>query len=834
MTADVATADTCPETSSDSAGTTSLLERLASHAQTCPDKTAFTFLGNGPNGGKVERTLTYRQLADETDRVAAALTAPASASGKKSSTAAAGGIGLKKGDVVVLVYPPSLDFMVAFVACLKCGVVAVPVFPPHPARKDTLVAFTRIVKGCGARIALTSKTYNHLKKLGSIKGNFAKLKRPAGNEQDDAKWPDQLQWIVTDDKSLGKKEGGDSGVAIPSASDLAFLQFTSGSTSDPKGVMITHGNLSHNLSIITNELQAGEDTVVVSWLPQYHDMGLIGSYLGILYCGGSGYYMSPLSFLQRPMIWMEAVSKYKATHLQAPNFAFKLTSRKYGSSPEAGASSKLDLSSVRHIINGAEPVTADSIDTFINTFGPLGLNRQVMFPTYGLAEHTVFVCSGGKQRLDVLKQELEVDGVVKLATSSDQDGGADDMTTTLIGCGYPGRQGVDVRIVQSDSNERESGTSSDESQGKEVGEDVVGEIWIRSPSKAAGYWNNAEQTKEAFRASLGDYDKGVASDDASFGYLHTGDVGFLHKGELFICGRIKDLIIVGGRNYYPQDIEGTAQSVVDTLRPGCVAAFSVDPVGASGDDVALVAELREAPSAKDVEAVCAPIANEIRAAINQEHSLGVAHIVLLRPRTIPKTTSGKIARSWCRKAYIAASLNAVYKKSFRVEASGTPSFVAESQSTSSSAPTSTPSAAVPPVAAKSVDPEVIRNMGKDAILKKLVGDVCRLGSMSPDMVDKSAALITMLDSLSISQFKGMLEQEYATKLSDEYLFREDTTLTKLVEVVRLGYAPDDGGDAQEGGGGGGGGVGGHGGGQAVNAVGSSGGGLAGALGCPPG
>ena len=230
---------------------------------------------------------------------------------------------------------------------------------------------------------------------------------------------------------------------------------------------------------------------------------------------------------------------------------------------------------------------------------------------------------------------------------------------------------------------------------------------------------------------------------------------------------------------------------------------------------------------QDAEAICGPIANQIRAAINQEHSLGVAHIVLLRPRTIPKTTSGKIARSWCRKAYVGGTLDAVYKKSFRVEASATPSFGTESESGTSNAPTSATKA--PPNAAKSVDPETIRKMDKQAILKKLLGDVCRLGSMSPDMVDKSAALITMLDSLSISQFKGMLEQEYATKLSDEYLFREDTTITKLVEVVKLGYAPDDGGDAQEGGGGGGG----HSS-QAAGAVGGSAGGLAGALGCPPG
>mmetsp|Transcript_25766 Transcript_25766/g.52385 ORF Transcript_25766/g.52385 Transcript_25766/m.52385 type:complete len:793 (+) Transcript_25766:135-2513(+) len=771
----------------------SLLDRLALHTSNAPNKVALTFLGNGPNGGKVERTLTYQQLTDETDRVASVLL----------TATGGGGRGLKKGDIVVLVYPPSLDFMVAFIACLKCGIVAVPVFPPHPARRDTLFAFSRIVKGCGARHALTSKTYNHMKKLGSIKDNFGRLKRA----NDDARWPEQLDWIVTDDaKATGsgmtsaKSKKNDSGTSIapptkPRPSDLAFLQYTSGSTSDPKGVMITHGNLSHNLSIITNELKAVDDTVVVSWLPQYHDMGLIGSYLGVLYCGGSGYYMSPLSFLQRPMIWMEAVSKYKATHLQAPNFAFKLTARKFDQA--SAASLKLNFSSVRHIINGAEPVTADSIDSFLETFCPLGLMSEVMFPTYGLAEHTVFVCSGGKQRLDVLKQDLEVDRMVKLATSTQAEGSR----TMLVGCGHPARQGVDVRIVRVDDNDANSV--------QELKEDLIGEIWISSPSKAAGYWNNVEQTKEAFHALLDDDDK----DDSSKGYLRTGDVGFLHDGELFICGRIKDLIIVGGRNYYPQDIEATAQAAVDSLRPGCAAAFSVDPIGATEDGVVLVAELREAPGTKESGAICEPIADQIKAAVNQEHSLGIATIVLVRPRTIPKTTSGKIARSWCRKAYIGATLDVVYSKSFRVNASesnGRESQGMKPLEISSNHPPT-----------KSVDPQAIRDMDKSAILKSLIDDVCRLASMSPEMVDKTAALVTILDSLSLSQFKGKIEQEYATTLSDEYLFREDTTLVKLVEVVKLGYAPDDGGD------------------HASDAAGHSqtvgtAGGLAGALGCPPG
>lgn len=358
----------------------------------------------------------------------------------------------------------------------------------------------------------------------------------------------------------------------PSTDDVAFLQYTSGSTSEPKGVMITHGNLAHNLSIITNELQATDDTIVVSWLPQYHDMGLIGSYLGVLYCGGSGYYLSPLSFLQRPMVWMEAVSKYKATHLQAPNFAFALTARKYTPSD----STKLDLTSVRHVINAAEPVDEESIDAFVKTFGPFGFGEDVIFPTYGLAEHTVFVCSGGKQRLWVDKQALEVDGVVKIVDKSDNG------VTRLVGCGYPGRQHVDVKIVNTETCEA-------------LSEDLVGEIWIQSPSKAAGYFGKPELTKEDFHAQLKSTGESNGNSNDS-DYLRTGDLGFMHGGELFICGRLKDLIIVGGRNYYPQDIEATAEASSDLLRPGCSAAFTIDPTHGGGEEVALVAELRDVPT----------------------------------------------------------------------------------------------------------------------------------------------------------------------------------------------------------------------------------------------
>ena len=380
------------------------------------------------------------------------------------------------------------------------------------------------------------------------------------------------------------------------AFSIAFLQYTSGSTSEPKGVMITHSNLAHNLSIITRELQSNEDTVEVSWLPQYHDMGLIGSYLGVIYCGGCGYYMSPLTFLQRPMIWLEAISKYNGTHTQAPNFAYRLTARKfvstqYVSNPSAQTplNSKfsslpfLNLSSIRHMINAAEPVDEATIQYFVNSFQPYGLDASTMFPTYGLAEHTVFVCSGGTQILHVNKLDLEVKRIVNVM---DKDllnkEKIDSNLSSIVGCGYPSKQNVDVRIVDDESM-------------TEVGEDQVGEIWIRSPSKAAGYFNKEMENDDTFQAKL------VLSepvDNDSDGYLRTGDLGFYHKKELFICGRSKDLIIVGGRNHYPQDIESSAEEVSSNFRPGCSAAFSVNPIDKGDEQVALLLELREVPKEK--------------------------------------------------------------------------------------------------------------------------------------------------------------------------------------------------------------------------------------------
>jgi len=735
----------------------SFLERLHEHSQTSPEKVACTWLGMGkghPFGGVVERTYTYKQIEELTDSLAQRLLDS----------------GISAGDRVLLVYPPSLDFLLAFIACLKARITAVPVFPPNPLKPETLRMFAIITSGCGAKVALTNTLYNHGKKLGSVVVAFGSLKMLVGSDRGDVvKWP-ELKWIVTDTPKNSKRAPQPSAA---SGADIAFLQYTSGSTSDPKGVIITQDNLTHNLTIITSQLRASPSTIVVSWLPQYHDMGLIGSYLGALYCGGSGVYFSPLTFLQRPGLWVEAISVYQGTHVQAPNFAYKLTARKYQSKLGGGT---LDLRSLGSCINAAEPIDEESMGLFYDAFGKFGLERGVIHPTYGLAEHTVFVCSGGNQVLRLSKESLEMEGRVVEVKEENKESSA-----RIVGCGYPHYQNVDVQIVNSETCEA-------------LPEDTVGEVWVSSPSKAGGYYQQPTATRETFHAMISeDTTTTVRHANATnhdtitttpTEYLRTGDLGFLHQRELFICGRLKDLIIVGGRNYYPQDLEGTAERD-GLLRPGCSAAFSLRDFGGA-EKVALVAELREVPKKQDIDAICDPLVEQLRAVINTEHSLLISHIQLLRPKTVPKTTSGKIARAWCRKGFTNNTLTVIFEKNWdgtqKPEARGSRIVPLEMEG-----PTI-------PRTGGGIHVDV-KSLSDDAIVEKLTTHVAELGAMDVSYVNTSTSLLNMLDSMSISQFKGMLESPElfnVSTLSDEYLFRETTTINKLMEVVKLGYAPDDG------------------------------------------
>ena len=717
-----------------------LLASIELWAQEHPDKVAFSFLDDS---GEVAQSLTYAEISLQSSRLGAHLMSLP---------------GVKAGDRVLLVYPPSLQFIVAFLGCLKAGLIAVPTFPPDPAKlnKD-LAMFAVIAQSCMATLALTSSLYSLATKLAAFKS--AVLFDKGG-----AAWPEQLTWIVTDTVLL------DASLAPPFAahphSDIAFLQYTSGSTSEPKGVIITRAALAHNLTLIVTGLRASRTTVVVSWLPQYHDMGLIGSYLGALYCGGAGYYLSPVSFIRNPVLWMVAMSRYRATHVQAPNFAYALTARKFLAhvqrGPKQGSSmaidASFDLSSLQHMINAAEPVEAASIDLFYAVFGKYGLSRCI-YPTYGLAEHCVYVCSNGKERVVVDKVTLERDGRVKEVAAAYADSESEHIV--VLGCGRPA-DSASVLLVIVDTD----GLSV-------LPDGRVGEVWIKSRSQAAGYWGLPDKTAEDFGASLSeDCGEGSIHGGGEGGFLRTGDLGFLCRGEVFICGRLKDLVIIRGRNHYPQDIERTAEAVAVTgeydevgLRGGCSAAFSVST---SGQEMLVYAA--EVTSSKLAPALAAGLFDRIRQEVNRVHGVLPAVILLLEPRTIPKTTSGKIARHWIRRGYLEGTLKVLDSWS-SADAQGNDGIEAS---------------AVPAVGllgAVEHDHDAVDPTGQPldfvlGILKRAVATCVEQDN--PEGIATDVPLMHLgMDSLRGVQLQALLERKFTVPLPEELMFEPDATLKTI-------------------------------------------------------
>lgn len=610
-----------------------LLKDLHKWEQTQPEKVALSFLDDM---GNISASLTYIELGRRSTRLANYLVKVEQ---------------LPRGSRVILVYPPCLDFIVAFIACLKAGLIAVPVFPPDPntLSKDLLM-FAKVCENSGGKHALTNDGYNYATKIATIRDNFT----------GSVSWPD-LTWIATDgivsdaayDISREVHLAGRQSSPNDPVDLVAFLQYTSGSTSDPKGAIISHSNLDHNIGLIHAGLRAKSDTVVVSWLPQYHDMGLIGSYLACMSCGGSGYYMSPVAFIRNPPLWIKCISKYRGTHMQAPDFAYGLTAKKFLAMHRDGGNSSsskyfcsdIDLSCVRHMINAAEPVQRRSIASFEGVFRRHGLKPNVVFPTYGLAEHTVYVCSNGRTNLNVDAERLE-DGVVHIIEEGDD---RKKRVATLPGCGCPGEQ-VRAEIVIESDGVCTAVTSSKPAR--------VGEVWIRSPSVAMGYWGFRKAPEnDNFRGLL---NSARGECDPQF-FLRTGDLGFIHDGELVICGRKKDLIVIRGKNHFPQDIERTVEGICSRsdnlspfLRPGCSAAFHYTSQGREG--LGVVSELtddqwvqfRDSKASITLDEVFAMIHN----AITEYHGINPAYMAILKPRCVYKTTSGKISRSRVRKAAI--------------------------------------------------------------------------------------------------------------------------------------------------------------------------------------
>jgi acyl-CoA synthetase (AMP-forming)/AMP-acid ligase II len=527
------------------------------------------------------------------------------------------------GQRALLLYRPGLDYIAAFFGCLYAGVVAVPAYPPDLARMDrTLPRLRAIVEDAQPAVAMTTAPFAALAAM-----LFAKDPRCQA-----------LQWLATD--SLADGLASEWQEPVVSSATLAFLQYTSGSTSAPKGVMVTHGNLLHNSSLIYQACEHTPDSRAVSWLPPYHDMGLIGTIIHPIHSGFPVILMSPLDFLQRPIRWLQAISHYQATTSGGPNFAYDLCVRK--TTPEQRAT--LDLSSWSVAFNGAEPVRAETLDRFTAAFAPCGFRRQAFFPCYGLAEATLIVSGASRAFPPVVlsMQSAALSQGRALMAEAGEPG-----RQTLVGCGLMlGNQRV--MIVNPDTS-------------APCGPGEVGEIWISGPSVAKGYWNRPEETEATFHAHL------AWTTDGS--YLRTGDLGFIAYGELFVTGRRKDLIIVEGCNHYPQDIELTVERCHPALRPGCCAAFSINGTGPERLVVAVevdrryqpqpctdqTAQVRNAERAGPLDSQ--EVVKVIRQAVALAHDLRVDSVSLLRSGSIPKTSSGKIQRHACRAGFLAGTLD---------------------------------------------------------------------------------------------------------------------------------------------------------------------------------
>ncbi|MEO6526703.1 MAG: fatty acyl-AMP ligase, partial [Gemmatimonadaceae bacterium] len=562
---------------------TTLAEVLRHRGACEPERHAYTFLKDG-------ETEHARLSFGELDRRARAVAAALQARGAE-------------GELAVLLYSPGLDFVAALFGCWYAGVVAIPAYPPL--RAGATARFQSIVGDSRPRFALTSADVLDDARLAEL--------RDASS----------CEWLATDTISADTADAWrDKGVG---SERLALLQYTSGSTASPKGVMVSHANLIANERMIERAMGHSSSSTFVTWLPIYHDMGLIGNLLQPVYIGASCYLMSPVAFLQEPLRWLRAISTYRAHTSGAPDFAYDLCVQKITAEQRA----TLDLSSWEVAYDGSEPVRRETLERFAETFASCGLRASALYPCYGLAEATLLVTGGEKQETPRARSfdanALMADRVVDLADGAD---GA----RALIGCG---RTILDqeIRIVHPETR-----LVCEASR--------IGEVWVRGPNVGQGYWNRPDTTEAMFRARVADTGDGP--------YLRTGDLGFLRDGELFVTGRLKDLIIVRGKNHYPQDIEQTVESSHASLRRGGCAAFPVDVDGA--ERLVVVAEVdRQHLRRLDGAAVIERIRQEISA----HHELALHAAVLIKPGALPLTSSGKRQRHVARQRFIDAALEAL-------------------------------------------------------------------------------------------------------------------------------------------------------------------------------
>lgn len=565
------------------AAISNLVHLLQHRASILPDQPAYIFL----NGDALRPfSISYAEL-DAQARVIAGFLQEHRAQGERA----------------LLLYPPGLEFVAAFFGCLYAGVIAVPAYPPRLNRNALRIL--AIAQDCQASLALTTRSI--WSRRHALVAHTPELGR--------------LLWHGTDDLPSDAGSSWNNNDCLEES--LAYLQYTSGSTATPKGVMVTHANVLENSRYLAEAFDHSDRDVSLSWLPHFHDLGLVHGIVQPLYSCFPGYLMAPMSFLQRPFNWLHAISKLRVTHSDGPNFAYELCISKITDEERK----QLDLACWRMALTGAEPVFPETIEKFSAVFAASGFRKTAFYPAYGLAEATLVV-SGGKQQPEpaycsVLTEPLEHQRIVFA-----EKGAPGSRMLAASGSFAPP---MEVAIVEPDS-------------GKRCPPDAIGEIWVSGPSVALGYWQRREESSQVFTARL--------SDDHAHGFLRTGDLGFIHRGDLFIAGRLKELIIIRGRNFYPQDIERTARESCPDVRLGTGAAFFVS--AGTEESLVLVQEVSRRQGVEQEKLFA-----QIRQAIAEEYEIQVHHIVLVNAGSIPKTSSGKIQRGLCRKQFLEKSLEII-------------------------------------------------------------------------------------------------------------------------------------------------------------------------------
>ncbi|MFM9435326.1 acyl-CoA synthetase (AMP-forming)/AMP-acid ligase II [Janthinobacterium sp. CG_23.3] len=561
-----------------------LVELLKWRALHQSQQVAYTFLVDGEDDAV---SITFGQLDRRAKAIAAQL--------------AAQGVGAQ---AVLLLYPAGLEFIVAFFGALYAGAIAVPLYPPHRNRPDQRLA--AVIADSDARYLMTTADI-----LGEMARYVAQTPALAA-----------LRGIATDTDTAACAALAQPAQTLPHPSHTAFLQYTSGSTSSPKGVMVSHRNLMANLELIRQSFGHTEKLKMIGWLPLFHDMGLVGNTLQPLYVGGQLVFMSPVHFLQNPMRWLRTISRHRATTSGGPNFAYDFCVRR--STPEQRAG--LDLSSWEVAFNGAEPVRLETLDRFAAAFAPHGFRRGAFLPCYGMAEATLLLAAGDRGQRPV---SLRLDSAAllqdRVRVAADDAG----KVSNNVGCG----QIADAEKIAIVDPQTLSACAPDR----------VGEIWVAGDSVTQGYWNRPAETREKYHARL-------AGSDATF--LRTGDLGFIHGNELFITGRLKDLIIIRGANYYPQDIERSIEEAHPAVRESCCAAFSVEVEGEERLLVALEVD-RKYVRALDLDELTMAVQRNVFL----HHELRPHVVCVLKPGGIPKTSSGKIRRGACKDGFLNGNLD---------------------------------------------------------------------------------------------------------------------------------------------------------------------------------